>query len=340
VKRALLWAAVVTAAIAALRFDRVIELLRSGSAVDTLLALTMLSLPVAAFVGWKRFSHDPSAPPESPLGNLLRNGRFTVGLAIVASLIAAAVLAPVLSSFAPHVQIDLAGAARLAPSFEHPFGTDNFSRDVLSRVLHGARYSLSVAVLSIGLAITLGTMVGLVAGMSGGWLDSALMRCVDAGLAIPRLFFLLVIIALWDTVSLGTLVLVIGLTGWFGTSRLVRAEVLSLREREYIVAARAIGVGRWRLVRRYLLPNIASPIIVTAALGMGNIVLIEAGLSYLGIGVRVPTPSWGNIIRDGHDLLATAPWISIAPGVAIVLTVLGFSLVGDGLQSALNPRQR
>ncbi len=335
----LLWAAVVGAVIATMRFARVVELLRTGSPAATLVALAALGLPVAALACW-RWCPPASFRPEGFLGRVVRNRRFTVGLTVVASLSAAAILAPVLTPYAPHVQLDLATLARLPPSFAHPFGTDGFSRDILSRVLHGARYSLSVAALSIGLAITLGTMVGLVAGMSGGVIDGALMRCVDAGLAIPRLFFLLVIISLWDTVSLPTLILVLGLTGWFGTSRLVRAEVLSLRQREYIVAARAVGVGRWRLVQRHILPNIASPIIVTAALGMGNIVLIEAGLSYLGIGVRVPTPSWGNIIRDGHELMATAPWISIAPGIAIVFTVLGFSLLGDGLHSAINPRRR
>ena len=271
---------------------------------------------------------------------VLRHRRAQAGLVVVSVLLLVAILAPVLSPHDPAAQLDLATQQMQAPSAAHPFGTDYFSRDLLSRVLHGARISLTIAVLSVLLSITIGTAVGWIAGMTGGIVDAALMRAVDAALAIPRIFLLLVILALWQNVGVVTLIAILGLTSWFGTSRIVRAELLSLREREFVVAARALGIGHLRLLLHHLLPNVAAPVIVTATLGIGHIILIEAGLSYLGIGVRPPTPSWGNIIQEGHNLLATAPWISIFPGLAIVVTVLGFSLLGDGLRDTLDPRTR
>jgi peptide/nickel transport system permease protein len=271
---------------------------------------------------------------------LLRHRRTRAGLILVSVLIALAALAPILAPYDPTEQLDLIGRQMQAPSATHPFGTDFFSRDVFSRVLHGSRISLSIALLSVILSVTIGTMVGGIAGMAGGIADSVLMRTVDAALAIPRIFLLLVVLALWHDVGLGALIAILGLTSWFGTSRLVRAEILSLREREFVKAAQALGVGRLRLFLRHLLPNVAAPVIVAATLGVGHIVLIEAGLSYLGIGVRPPTPSWGAIIQEGQYLLARAPWIAIFPGVAIVLTVVGFSLLGDGLRDTLDPRSR
>lgn len=339
-RRWLLWAAAIGSVTVVVRLPRIIALLRTDSVANIVTAAAAAAVPVTALLA-ARWTAPPAAfRPESVAGRIVRNRRIGVGAGVVCALLLAAVFAPVLTGYDPAAQLDLLGAARLPPSLAHPFGTDRFSRDVLSRVLYGARYSLSIAMLSVVAIVLLGTAVGLAAGFGGAGVDTALMRLVDTGLAIPRVFLLIVIVALWDTVSPWALVTVLGLTGWFATSRLVRAEVLSLRQRDYVVAARAAGVEGWRLVRRHVLPNIASPILVTAALGVGNIILIEAGLSYLGIGVRPPTPSWGNLIRDGRDLLATAPWISTLPGLAIVITVLGFSLLGDGLRDAIDPRSR
>jgi peptide/nickel transport system permease protein len=270
----------------------------------------------------------------------LRLRQVRAGAAIVGVLVALALLAPWVSPHDPVAHLDLSGGRLRAPSLDYPFGTDFYSRDVLSRVLHGARLSLGMAAAAVLLSVTIGTVVGFLAGTGGPVLDALLMRGVDAGLAVPRIFLLLVVLALWHDAGLGALVAILALTSWFGTSRLVRAELLSLREREFVVAARALGVGRLRLLARHLLPNVVGPIIVTATLGMGHIILIEAGLSYLGVGIRPPTPSWGAMIQEGQSLLAGAPWIAVFPGVAVVLTVVGFSLLGDGIRDALDPRTR
>jgi len=164
------------------------------------------------------------------------------------------------------------------------------------------------------------------------------MRIVDGALAIPRLFLLLLLVAVWEQMPLGALVLVLGATGWFGTSRIVRGEVLRLRESEFVFAAKALGAGPGRIIFRHLLPNVAGPLLVAATLGVGDVILLEAGLSFLGVGVRPPTPSWGGMILDARSLLTTAPWASIFPGLAIVVTVLAVNLIGDALRGALDPR--
>jgi peptide/nickel transport system permease protein len=274
------------------------------------------------------------------LRRLWQQHRARWGLALVALLCTLAVLAPWLAPHDPAAQLDLAQGQYLAPSALHPFGTDFFSRDLLSRVLYGARISLGIAFLSVLVSLTVGTAVGMTAGLAGGAVDTVLMRGVDAALAVPRVFLLLVVVALWDNVGVGGLVAVLGLTNWFDTSRIVRAEVLSLKQRTYVTAARALGVGPRRLALRHLLPNLAAPVIVTATLGIGQIILIEASLSYLGVGVPPPTPSWGAIIQEGQQALAVAPWVATFPGIAIVVTVVGFSLLGDGLRNALDPTTR
>lgn len=230
----------------------------------------------------------------------------------------------------------LAGAT--PPGAGHPFGTDQLNRDILARVVSGGQISLSVAGLAVALAMTLGALVGGVSGYSGGWVDSILMRTVDGALAIPRLFLLLLLVAVWEQMPLGALVLVLGATGWFATSRIVRGEVLRLREAEFVLAATALGAEPRRIILRHLLPNVAGPLLVAATLGVGDVILLEAGLSYLGIGVRPPTPSWGSMILDARPLLTTAPWTSIFPGLAIVITVLAVNLLGDALRGALDPR--
>ena len=266
--------------------------------------------------------------------------RLRVGAALVAFLGLVALLAPLLAPYDPISQPGADTLKNLGPSLAHPLGTDLYSRDVLSRVLHGARISLLIALLAVTISVTVGTGIGLASGFVGGAIDAILMRLVDAGLAIPKLFILLVVLALWESVTVPALIAILGFTGWFGVSRIVRAEVLSVKEREYVVAARAVGAGPLRIMLRHVLPNIAAPVIVAATLGVGQVVLIEAGLSYLGFGTPQPTPSWGNIISDGQDLLLTAPWISLSAGFAIVVTVMSFSILGDGLHETLDPRSR
>ncbi len=266
--------------------------------------------------------------------------RMQVGLVLVGALVLLAVFAPLISSHDPAAQPDLVGRSYAPPSLTHPFGTDFYSRDLFSRVLHGARISLSVAGLAVLLSISLGTGLGLAAGMAPGWVDAVLMRLVDAALAVPRIFLVLVVVGLWNDIGLFGLVVILGLTSWFDTSRLVRAEVLSLRSREFVQAARALGLGARRIMSHHLLPNVASPVIVSATLGVGQMILLEASLSYLSVGVRPPTPSWGQMIAEGQTALHTAPWVAIFPGLAVVLTVLGFSLIGDGMRRALDPHRQ
>lgn len=274
------------------------------------------------------------------LAGLWSHPRLRLGLAAVLALYAIALLAPVLAPYDPAAQLDLEAGRLLPPTWAHPLGTDQFSRDLLSRLLFGARLSLWIAALAVLVAVTVGTAVGLAAGLAGGWVDALLMRAVDAALAIPRVFLLLVTLALWERGGLPALVLVLGFTGWFGTSRLVRAEVQSIRQRGFVLAARASGLPPWRIALRHVLPHVTAPVIVTATLGVGNTVLIEAGLSFLGLGVAPPRASWGNMIADSQPFLATAPWQGIVPGVALVATVMAFSLLGEGLREWLDPRTR
>ena len=263
--------------------------------------------------------------------------RLRVGLVLVGVFLALGVFAPVLAPYPPHVFLDLDALKNAAPSLTHPLGTDLYSRDLLSRVLYGARVSLGIAILAVLVAVVVGVTVGVVSGWRGGLVDTVLMRMVDAALAVPRLFTVLVVLALWDHVTVPALVAILGGTGWFAMSRLVRAEVRSVRARPWIAAARAVGVPAGRIVWRHVLPNIAGPVIVVATMGIGQVVLIEAGLSYLGLGVPQPVPSWGSIIADGQPLLRAAPWIAGSAGLALVATVLGFTLIGDGLRERLDP---
>jgi peptide/nickel transport system permease protein len=229
-------------------------------------------------------------------------------------------------------------AGSIPPGLGHPFGTDQLNRDVLARVVTGARVSLAVALLAVALSITVGAAIGLIAGYLGGIADAALMRLVDGALAIPRLFILLLVLAVWERVPVLALVLLIGATGWFSTSRIVRAEVLRLREETYVQAAAALGARRRRIIFRHLLPNVTGPLLVTATLAVGDVILLEAGLSFLGLGIQPPMPSWGGMILDAKEVLVSAPWAGIFPGLAIVLTVLSANLFGDALRDAVDPR--
>jgi peptide/nickel transport system permease protein len=266
-----------------------------------------------------------------------RTPRGRAGLIFLMFLGLLALLGPLLLPD-PFRQFGIVELQSARPSAAHPFGTDQLSRDVLSRVVSGARVSLAVAAIAVALSVTLGAAVGLVAGYLGGAMDAVLMRLVDGALAVPRLFLLMLVLAVPTRVPLLALILLIGATGWFGTSRLVRAEVLRLREETYVRAAEALGASRRRIIFRHLLVNTAGPLLVAATLGVGDVILLEAGLSFLGLGVQPPTPSWGGMILDARPVLESAPWIGIFPGVLITLTVLATNLVGDALRDALDPR--
>jgi peptide/nickel transport system permease protein len=271
--------------------------------------------------------------------HLRRNSVAMTGLVVVVLLYVMALLAPLIAPFDPIAQGDLVRDAYMPPSAAHWLGTDQFARDMLSRIIYGARISLAIGLIAVVIAIVLGSLLGAVAGYLGGKLDSALMRFTDMVMAFPRLVLLIMIIALFDP-SVTLIILVLGLTQWPGTARLVRGEVLSLREQEYIQAARALGFGRGRIILRHLIPNVLAPVIVAATLGIGNTIVLEAGLSFLGLGVQPPTPSWGTLVADGRQNLIGAWWVATFPGLAIVVTVLAFNLVGDGLRDALDPRLR
>ena len=263
-----------------------------------------------------------------------------LGLAFLITVVIAAAAAPLLAPYAPNVPLDIVHLKNQPPSFLHPFGTDPVSRDVLSRVLYGGRISLTVALLATLMASTVGTLYGAISGYAGGLVDEAMMRFTDACLSIPRVMLLIVVVALWGRLSVSALVLVLGLTGWFGVSRLVRLEVLALQSREWVVGARAIGGSSTRVLFRHVLPNAASPIIVAAALGVGHVILLEAGLSFLGVGIQPPHASWGNIMQDGADQIRALWWLSVFPGLAILITVMSINAVADGLIDALDPRGR
>jgi len=266
-----------------------------------------------------------------------RTPRGRAGLAFLVFLVLLAFLGPFFLPD-PLRQFGLVVWQTHAPTSAHPFGTDQLSRDVLSRVVTGARVSLAVAAIAVTLSVTLGALVGLVAGYLGGAVDAALMRVVDGALAVPRLFLLMLVLAVPDRVPLLALIVLIGATGWFGTSRLVRAEVLRLREEAFVRAAEALGASRRQVMFRHLLVNTSGPLLVAATLGVGDVILLEAGLSFLGLGVQPPTPSWGGMILDARPVLESGPWIGIFPGLLITLTVLSINLLGDALRDALDPR--
>jgi peptide/nickel transport system permease protein len=270
---------------------------------------------------------------------LLRDSRTRIALAVLLLVALGAVLAPVLAPYDPTTQLDIERLQSLPPSAAHPFGTDPYSRDVLSRLLYGSRVSLAVGLGSVALAMSFGIAVGIVAGFLGGAVDAVLMRLVDAAISIPRLLVLIMVASLWGRLGLVPLTLLMAGTGWFGVSRLVRAETMALRDREFVVAARALGISTPRLLVRHLLPNVIAPALVAAALSIANVILLEAALSYLGIGVRPPTASWGTIIEDGAERVAELWWLTLFPGLAILVTVFACNALGDALRDAFDPRQ-
>lgn len=254
-------------------------------------------------------------------------------------LVVAALVGPIFVGDACVRQPDIVGLKNAAPSWQHIFGTDQYSRDLFARVLCGARISLSVGALAVLMSMTIGTIYGMVAGYFGGRIDTILMRVLDAFLSIPRVLLLLAVLTLWYPVPLWELILLLGATGWFGVSRLVRAETAVAVRQPYIEAARALGANHSEIIFRHLLPNVIAPVTVAATLGVGNVIALEAGLSYLGVGARDPTASWGSIFLDSVDFYAGNWWGVLFPGIAIVVTVLSFNMLGDALRDVLDPRQ-
>ncbi len=264
-----------------------------------------------------------------------RNRLALVGAAVILFLFVVAVFAPIIAPHNPY--LIHTNDILLPPSARHLFGTDDLGRDVLSRMIYSARISLLVGFVAVGIATVIGVIVGALAGYYGGWLDSVLMRFVDIMLCFPTIFLILAVIAILEP-SIWNIMVIIGITSWMGVARLVRAEFLTLKERDFVMASKAVGARDSRIIFRHILPNAMAPVLVSAVLGIGGAILIESSLSFLGLGVQPPTPSWGNMLSAGKDNIEIAWWLSLFPGMAILVTVLGYNLLGEGLQDALNPR--
>ncbi len=268
-------------------------------------------------------------------------GRLAVGAALVGLFAAGTLLAPWLAPFDPtQVPAALAEAMLRPPGPGHPLGTDALGRDMLSRVLHGGRVSLAIGVGVEAVAAAIGIALGLVAGYHGGWRDAALMRFTDVVMAFPSLILAIGLIAVFEQPGLDKVAAVLVALGWTTIARVVRGEVLSVKEREYVQAARALGTPDLVLMGRHVLPNVAGPVIVTATIGVGSNMVAESGLSFLGLGAQAPTISWGSMLAEGQTFLAAAPWVAVFPGLALMLAVLGVNLLGDGLRDRLDPRLR
>ncbi|MBI3596026.1 MAG: ABC transporter permease [Nitrospirae bacterium] len=269
---------------------------------------------------WRRFKKNRSA---------------LAGGLIVLSVFFMAVLAPVLSPYDP-AYIDVERIL-VGPTEAHPLGTDELGRDVLSRMIWGSRISLLVGFVAVGILILIGTLIGAVAGYYGGWPDDVLMQLVDIMLSVPTFFLILAVIAFVGP-NIWNVMIIIGATSWMGVARFVRGQFLALKEVDYVTAARAVGAKDRRIIFFHILPNAMSPVYVSAVLGVAGAILVESSLSFLGLGVQPPMPSWGNIITSGKDMIDIAWWLTLFPGLAILITVLGYNLLGEGLQDALNPR--
>ncbi len=268
---------------------------------------------------------------------LLKNKSGVFGLGLIVFLLLMALAAPLLVPQDP-LQQNLKERLQ-APSLLHWLGTDDLGRDLLSRLIYGSRVSLLVGFIAVTLSTLLGSFVGLCAGYLGKWVDSACMRAVDILLCFPTFFLILMVIAFLEP-NIANVMIIIGLTSWTGLARLVRAETLSIKERDFVLAARALGLSTKRILFFHILPSVSAPIIVSATLGVGNAILIESSLSFLGLGVQPPMPSWGNILTSGKDYIHFAWWLSLFPGLALLFTVLAFNLLGEGLRDVLDPRDQ
>lgn len=290
---------------------------------------------------------EPMAPmPQKPetltriaVEKFMKNKLAVVGLVMLILIVLAAIFAPYLTPYEPSTQELLKKLT--PPNSEHWLGVDTLGRDMYTRMLYGARISLLVGFASVTASIIIGTIVGAVAGYYGGLVDAFLMRVVDVFLSFPSLFFLITIVTIFSP-SINMLIFAFALFGWTGTARLVRGEFLSLRTREFVLAAKTMGVRSSKIIFSHILPNAMGPIIVSATLNIGIIILAESALSYLGLGVQPPTPSWGNMLQDAQNItiMYQSPWYPIFPGLAIFVTVIAFNFVGDGLRDALDPKMK
>ena len=271
------------------------------------------------------------------LKEILSNKQIVFGLTVIIFMFCAAIFAPVFATHDP-CQINLSPDEKLqVPCKEHWLGTDDLGRDLYSRMVYGAKVSLFVGFIAVGIMLLVGITFGVLAGYYGGWVDIVIMRFVEIMMCFPGFYLILMILAFLGQ-SIVYVMIVIGLTSWMGLTRLVRAEFLSLREREFAVAAKALGASDLRIAFRHILPNALAPVFVSATLRIGGAILIESSLSYLGMGTPIPNPSWGNIISTGRFYIDSAWWLTLFPGLAILLTVLSFNLVGDGLRTVVDPR--
>jgi peptide/nickel transport system permease protein len=276
-------------------------------------------------------------PPPGLWTRLRRHKLAVISIAVVALMTAMCAAAPLLTGY-EFDAIDL-GSIREAPSLDHWMGTDDLGRDLFTRILYGGRVSILIGVLSAVIGTLLGSTVGSVAGFYGGRLDNVLMRTTDVAYAIPTLP-LLIVLASYTAATGGSMALIIGLLSWMTTARVVRGEVLSIKEMAYVEAARSLGATDWRILFQHILPNAVGPIVVGATLAVGNAIIVESSLSFLGLGVQPPTPTWGNMLMDAQATMVTKPWLTIFPGMAILLVVLAVNFIGDGLQDALDPTGR
>ncbi len=286
-------------------------------------------------------AHSAQEPPrrasESLWHRFRRNPSAMAGLVITSAFVMVAVAAPWLTPYHP-LKNDLSSAL-LPPSPTHPLGTDQLGRDVLARVLYGSRISLTVGLVVQSISLTVGTALGLVAGFFGGRVDGVIVGLTNAMLAFPSLLFAIAIMSVLGP-GLYNVFIALGVLAWPTVCRLVRGEILSLKQREFVEAARAVGAGTLRIMLRHLLPNCMGPVIVVGTLGVATAILSEASLSFLGLGAQPPTPSWGSMIGRGRDYIFSAPWMVVAPGAAICLTILGLNMLGDGLRDVFDPRLR
>jgi peptide/nickel transport system permease protein len=269
------------------------------------------------------------------LKQVIRQKTGLLGLVIVSVVVLAAVFAPIVSPYDPY-EINMAESLS-PPSAAHPFGTDVFGRDIMSRLVYGARVSMEVSVLSRLISLVIGTFLGLTAGYFGGRFDNIVMRLADVTLAYPGLLLLIAVMAAVGP-SLTALIVALGIVGWAAVARIVRAQVLSIKEREFVLAVRSLGGDPGRIIFRHLLPNCVSQLIIIFSMGLGMGIMAESSMSFLGLGAQPPLPSWGSMISAGLDYLRVAPWLSLAPGVGITLAVLGFNLLGDACRDALDPK--
>ncbi|RKY42835.1 MAG: peptide ABC transporter permease [Candidatus Makaraimicrobium thalassicum] len=267
------------------------------------------------------------------------NKRMIFGVTIIAIMALTAVFAPFVATHNP-LAMDLSSEARLqGPSAEHFFGTDNLGRDVFSRMVYGARISLSVGFIAVFISLGIGVFLGGLSGYYGGWIDTIVMRIVEIMYCFPTFFLIMMVITFLGP-NIVNVMIVIGLTSWAGLCRLVRAEFLTLRERDFVYSARVQGVSDMRIIFRHILPNAMAPVYVSATLSVGSAILVESALSFLGLGVQIPTPSWGNILTVGKNYIDYAWWLTLSPGLAILVTVLSFNLIGEGLRDVLDPKLR